>query len=84
MFFLKKSELSEYSDNYPIKTDPETIDFGWFFKGYRRNGESPIKGIDTVKLTVATTPPKLSRNGESPIKGIDTIIFFRVNLFSPL
>ncbi len=38
-----------------------------------RNGESPIKGIDTE----LKPPPfycKKGRNGESPIKGIDTLI----------
>ena len=40
---------------------------------FRRNGESPIKGIDT-SLSVFTKEWSAlqSRNGESPIKGIDT------------
>ncbi len=68
---FEKAELSEFSDNYPLKTDPETIDFKGFWKGYRRNGISPIKGIDTSN-TDAVTSSIGSRNGISPIKGIDT------------
>jgi len=55
---FEKAELSEFSDNYPLKTGPETIDFTRFFKGYRRNGISPRQGIDTGSFTSlpSTTP----------------------------
>ncbi len=45
---VRKWKFSEFSDNYPLKTAPETIDFKGFLKGYRRNGRSPIQGIDTL------------------------------------
>lgn len=48
----EKTEFSEFSDNYPLNAVPETIDFTRFFKGYCRNGESPIQGIDTNFLCV--------------------------------
>ena len=38
---------------------------------YGRNGESLIKGIDTI-ISVFRFAYKLCRNGESLIKGIDT------------
>ena len=41
-------------------------------EGYRRNGESPKKGIDTSHLKVDLYL-LASRNGESPKKGIDTV-----------
>ena len=47
-FFLRKTLLSEYSDKYPLKTDSETLNFIRFVGGYRRNGSSPFKGIDTL------------------------------------
>ena len=37
---------------------------------FRRNGESPIKGIDTLHYLVFCGCAFESRNGESPIKGI--------------
>ena len=37
-----------------------------------RNGENPIKGIDTDFITCATQYDNNRRNGENPIKGIDT------------
>ena len=35
-----------------------------------RNGESPIKGIDTVTMLFVSKSAIVRRNGESPIKGI--------------
>ena len=40
------------------------------FYCFGRNGESPIKGIDTLLLRNDNIPFVLRRNGESPIKGI--------------
>ena len=37
-----------------------------------RNGESPIKGIDTMLPDIYESARNYGRNGESPIKGIDT------------
>ena len=42
-------------------------------EGYRRNGEYPIKGIDTLLFSNSHHHP-VRRNGEYPIKGIDTEI----------
>ena len=69
---FEKAELSEFSDNYPLKTDPETIDFKGFWKGYRRNGISPTKGIDTDDIYISFFIFGHGRNGISPTKGIDT------------
>ena len=69
---FEKAELSEFSDNYPLKTDPETIDFKGFWKGYRRNGISPSKGIDTPQAAQSLQAVRSRRNGISPSKGIDT------------
>ena len=46
----------------------------------RRNGENPIKGIDTCIIF----SPFLfcySRNGENPIKGIDTCLYILLILY---
>ena len=68
---FEKVEFSELSDNYPLKTGPETVDFTRFFKGYRRNEVSPTKGIDTVSFNCSFhCLPR--RNEVSPTKGIDT------------
>ena len=52
-----------------------------------RNGEYPIKGIDTVLVDSVTSADSTGRNGEYPIKGIDTpqpmlilLIFFTVEM----
>ncbi len=72
MFLPEKARFSEFSDNYPLKTDPETIDFKEFLKEYRRNGISPTKGIDTYEDPVGAITIIMGRNGISPTKGIDT------------
>ena len=68
----EKAEFSEYSDNYPLKTGPETIDFTGFLRGYRRNGVSPMQGIDTCGEINSSLFKIKCRNGVSPMQGIDT------------
>ena len=43
--FSKKRELSEYSDNYPLKTGPETIDFGWFLRDTVEMGTARLRAL---------------------------------------
>ena len=55
------------------KNDTANAPFQGVPKGERRNGESPLKGIDTVICQYLLPLLKGCRNGESPLKGIDTI-----------
>ena len=41
----------------------------------RRNGESPLKGIDTSFAINESFNLDFCRNGESPLKGIDIVKF---------
>ena len=51
----------------------ESLDFTGVLEGYRRNEESPTKGIDTHDK-YDSIRHCAGRNEESPTKGIDTYI----------
>ena len=69
----KNKQILMLSDNYLQNRVCKCLILGRSQRG-GRNGESPIKGIDSAVTAASALFTVPSRNGESPIKGIDSIL----------